>query len=675
MILCARPPPAAPWARFQLRRKDGKHLVELSTEWSTDEAVRQSRRGMFQAMLQAVKQVPGGAIFDQGRKMWDLKSGAVASRALMGRLQALGFEFPEVEVNSFFEVQTSPTPPSQSFGDEEEFAEFLLSGWLDEVEAKEVAASQESLQAGMTVKVEGITSHPELNGMVGTLEEKDAGNAGRWKVLLDGERFSLAEDKLLPVAPAPVATPATAPEPEAPTTAEAGGSEADAFREAEAPPASAEIAASDDARDASSGSGVQAPDGAAQIVAVSDGDRDASSRSGMQVAPERAECVVCSGLSAPSSQCDHGKQNFGLEAMGAASSGGSSSGSSSKRSRDVVPSPPVHTGVLSKGLRLQVRNSPLSLGLRRDVFGLCITFCSPGEVGRLTKVDRSIHEACEAEPVWQAMLQADFWTSPWRPSERATAGARNRSGRNFFQQKEIGLARKQVSQRWQSEVAFRRKQALKGRMQELQAEMLARTQACQQEWESVIKRRRCLAFVLWGGAVACVLRIAFMYVSLRAARGVTVVAYRFSCRFFYVLLYLAPPGLLQRYAWQRRWGRGPGARFALLGGAALVWHRAAGSWALRKWQDVAGVLSVALSVPCVMLGCGLAAALCAAVVAALGYGALRFLRRQAREFEAVRRRDTQEAAIHQEYKAEIQKCRVALGLPPEDKPSCNCRIL
>ena len=36
-------------------------------------------------------------------------------------------------------------------------------------------------QAGMTVKVEGITSHPELNGMVGTLEEKDAGNAGRWK--------------------------------------------------------------------------------------------------------------------------------------------------------------------------------------------------------------------------------------------------------------------------------------------------------------------------------------------------------------------------------------------------------------------------------------------------------------------------------------------------------------
>ena len=35
--------------------------------------------------------------------------------------------------------------------------------------------------------------------------------------------------------------------------------------------------------------------------------------------------------------------------MGAASSGGSSSGSSSKRSRDVVPSPPVHTGVLSKG--------------------------------------------------------------------------------------------------------------------------------------------------------------------------------------------------------------------------------------------------------------------------------------------------------------------------------------
>ena len=54
----------------------------------------------------------------------------------------------QVEVNSFFEVQSSPTPPSQSFGDEEEFAEFLLSGWLDEVEAKEVAASQESLQAG-----------------------------------------------------------------------------------------------------------------------------------------------------------------------------------------------------------------------------------------------------------------------------------------------------------------------------------------------------------------------------------------------------------------------------------------------------------------------------------------------------------------------------------------------
>ena len=63
---------------------------------------------------------------------------------------------------------------------------------------------------------------------------------------------------------------------------------------------------------------------------------------------------------------------------------------------------------------------------------------------------------------------------------------------------------------------------------------------------------------------------------------------------------------------------------------------------LLRSQDVAGVLSVALSVPCVLLGCGLAAALCAAVVAALGYGALRFLRRQAREFEAVRRRDAQD---------------------------------
>lgn len=52
---------------------------------------------------------------------------------------------------------------------------------------------------GLSVKIWGLTSHPELNGSLGTLDKRDdqcEQSPVRWLVTVNGQQYSIAEDKL-----------------------------------------------------------------------------------------------------------------------------------------------------------------------------------------------------------------------------------------------------------------------------------------------------------------------------------------------------------------------------------------------------------------------------------------------------------------------------------------------
>lgn len=247
-VLVAQPPGKAPWARCLLRRDETSKKdvhTEIKTDWAADEEVRQRRRVIFNDMVQAVKQLPGGASFDQTTKSWLLKGGVNAAKDFIASLRSLDFTFAEAELQSFLEPERhirsngshgSPLGlgSSQPFhldmggfatidvlADEEaELDKLLCSGILDEIEEREArlqetesrsdqpqsfegTASQplhpqsDSMSPGMSVQICGVTSHPDLNGLSGILDKRESADPiSRWLVTVDGQQYSLAEDKL-----------------------------------------------------------------------------------------------------------------------------------------------------------------------------------------------------------------------------------------------------------------------------------------------------------------------------------------------------------------------------------------------------------------------------------------------------------------------------------------------
>lgn len=106
---CARPPPQAPWARLQLRRaEEDVLLVEFKTDWSYDDAVRQSRRNFFDCMVTAMKQVFAGPVqFSGPRKQWAVK-GMAAWREVVVNFSALGFAFKAADLWNFLGLAWPP---------------------------------------------------------------------------------------------------------------------------------------------------------------------------------------------------------------------------------------------------------------------------------------------------------------------------------------------------------------------------------------------------------------------------------------------------------------------------------------------------------------------------------------------------------------------------------------
>ena len=249
-ILVAQPPAKAPWARCLLRRdvKQDFH-AEIKTDYDQDEEVRQRRRIIFNDMVQAVKQLQGGVSFDQPTKRWWLKGGAGAAQDFIARLRSLDFTFSEGDVEAFLQqthvISSRPCPSDafnafDAFADEEaELDKLLSSGLLDEIEEREACreiirpsqvpglsdpstwghgehctalmSEATAVRPGLAVKIGGLTSHPELNGCVGIVDQRD--NQGsqhsqtsqvRWLVTVHCHQYSLAEHKLQ-VEPNPVA--------------------------------------------------------------------------------------------------------------------------------------------------------------------------------------------------------------------------------------------------------------------------------------------------------------------------------------------------------------------------------------------------------------------------------------------------------------------------------------
>eukprot|EP00435_Cladocopium_sp_Y103_P034781 s2948_g9.t1 len=252
-ILVAQPPAKAQWARCLLRRDESKQdfHAEFKTDYDQDEEVQQRRRIIFDDMIQAVKQLQGGVSFDRPTKRWWLKGGAGAAKDFIARLRSLDFTFSEAEVEAFLHhtpvISTRPCPSEafnafDAFADEEaELDKLLSSGLLDEIEEREacreiirpsqapellhppfanctalVNETVTAVRPGLAVKIGGLTSHPELNGCVGIVDQRD--NQGsqssqvRWLVTVHCHQYSLAEDKLEvePNPVGPVQVPGTA---------------------------------------------------------------------------------------------------------------------------------------------------------------------------------------------------------------------------------------------------------------------------------------------------------------------------------------------------------------------------------------------------------------------------------------------------------------------------------
>ena len=371
--------------------------------------------------------------------------------------------------------------------------------------------------------------------------------------------------------------------------------------------------------------------------------------------------------------------------------------------------PPNHTGILSSPVRLQVREALLSLGLRRDVLTFLLTFCSPSDVGHVAGADRSLYECCEADAVWDMLLAADFWIAPLPPLAilRPARPALDRFvSRHIsrFNSEILGTARQTSSdssnvskqlliQRWQGEVDLRRKQALREQIQQLQSERDARLAECRLRWRAVIRRRRALAVTAWMALFLLSFRWSMASLSMQACKCMALYAYNLFHKVSWLLFQLAPGAVVeglcvvtaQRCRKRRRRLAGddaPGVhvRYACRAGLAslccyITAFKQNWVWA-RRWKQVVAV------------GCGLVAGWSAFVTALVVAGVLLavFLmtayctmwraRCWTGEFAAVAQRDQQELSITEDYQDKIRKCRVSLGLPPEDrKSSCNCCVL
>lgn len=261
-VLRAQPPAKAPWARCLLRRESpATFYAEIKTEYAQDEEVRQRRRVIFNDMVQAVKQLQGGVSFEQSKKNWLLKGGVTAAKDFIASLRALEFTFSEPEVHMFLHKRRmedsvfSNDDAFNSFDEEAELDKLLSGGILDEIEKREgisveAGDAQEALQIdlpeshgdgisppqpqlnetqvqpvnsaglcpGLSVKIWGLTSHPELNGSLGTLDKRDdqCESPVRWLVTVNGQQYSLAEDKLQPGHPELLAGAASASTPHGP---------------------------------------------------------------------------------------------------------------------------------------------------------------------------------------------------------------------------------------------------------------------------------------------------------------------------------------------------------------------------------------------------------------------------------------------------------------------------
>ena len=346
---------------------------------------------------------------------------------------------------------------------------------------------------------------------------------------------------------------------------------------------------------------------------------------------------------------------------------------------------PVHTGVLSATIRVQVRSLSLSLGLRRDVVvSVILSFCSPADVGRLSGTDRSIHETCETDSVWTSMLAADFWQTPGPSPARGHSRTSPFMFEDFHNRSTIRpirrevllpkIYRNQLVRRWQGEVAFRRKQALETKMNDLHAEMNSKIQDCRKVWTGVIKRRRFLACTLWFLGLVCCLKVSRNFVTLEALRILIVVSYQTCYKLFvWALSFLAPVFLCHLLiCGAKNDGQRLSRRFRLL---LLTCSFIAGQLTTPAWQLVAKLLSAWFAGCCVLAFFGLAAIFTTAFLAGSAYFTLRRARSFTQEFWAVEQRDQEEASIYQSYQAEIRKCRLGLGSPPDDKPSSNCSLL
>ena len=348
--------------------------------------------------------------------------------------------------------------------------------------------------------------------------------------------------------------------------------------------------------------------------------------------------------------------------------------------RKDVPVPP-HTGVLSATIRLKVRTLPLSFGLRRDISFLLIFYLTPPEVGRLSGASRSVHEFCETDAVWEGMLQATFWqTGPTamlrsrlHVSQTRHLSLLNRDVLGLGCVRDLGSSRQALVKRWQSEVTFRRNQALRARMDALQMEMNSRIQECREKWMYVIKRRRVFSCTLWCLGLACFLKVSRNVISFQTFQTVILATYRLFYRLADVLLrFVIPAALCDQVLQRRRSGPSRVRQILLLAACIILQHLPITDFWL--WQSLVGLLSAWLAGCCVMAVGSIGTVLMASCLAGGAYFTLS--RARYLEYSAVEQRDQEEASIYHEYQVEIRKCRVGLGLPPDEKSSsCNCRVL
>ena len=229
--LLVTPPATAPWARVSLRVAGRGCFAEVKTDWDVDEAVRRSRRGFFDSMVQAVKQLQT-AKFDQASKAWEIGGGSSSIHQLLQNLSCLGFTVAEGPLKEFLarlqgdsardgdaiHAYSPPKRPSNASSTpsvflhedkDDEIEELLASGWLDRAEAEVreeckvpfcsvTTPSQDSsptprVRVGEEVIIQAVRSHPQLNGRTGVVE---AAEGERWRVAVDGTPYSLAAEKL-----------------------------------------------------------------------------------------------------------------------------------------------------------------------------------------------------------------------------------------------------------------------------------------------------------------------------------------------------------------------------------------------------------------------------------------------------------------------------------------------